>query len=143
MHVSNELDFGHLVNPESYDVSRTHPDMYQLFDNKIEWEQRYLHEDYAASFQEGYKPLMVMSALDMTWQTENAEFTLFIVKTDFKANIDHKYFLNSTSCFYNSLHIGLTYFMGSNNFEPNRIFLQQYSKHPTQLSLWYIFVLKL
>lgn len=66
MHVSNELDFGHLVNPESYDVSRTHPDMYQLFDNKIEWEQRYLHEDYAASFQEGYKPLMVMSALDMT-----------------------------------------------------------------------------
>ncbi|XP_063837610.1 procollagen-lysine,2-oxoglutarate 5-dioxygenase isoform X1 [Ostrinia nubilalis] len=58
MHVSNELDFGHLVNPESYDISRTHPDVYQLFDNKIEWEARYLHEDYATSLQEGNKPLM-------------------------------------------------------------------------------------
>lgn len=58
MHVSNVLDFGHLGNPESYDISRTYPDMYQLFDNKLEWEQRYLHEEYYNSFLEGQKPLM-------------------------------------------------------------------------------------
>ncbi|XP_073953493.1 procollagen lysyl hydroxylase isoform X2 [Choristoneura fumiferana] len=58
MHVSNELDFGHLVNPESYDISRTHPDVYQVFDNKLDWEKRYLHPDYASSFEEGKKPLM-------------------------------------------------------------------------------------
>ncbi|KAI5636432.1 procollagen-lysine,2-oxoglutarate 5-dioxygenase 2 [Phthorimaea operculella] len=58
MHVSNELDFGHLVNPETYDISRTHPDVYQVLDNKIEWENRYLHDQYALSFKEGYKPLM-------------------------------------------------------------------------------------
>lgn len=59
MHVSNEEHFGHLVNPESFDVSRTHPDMYQVIDNKIEWEQRYLNEDYAKNFDEHHKPLMV------------------------------------------------------------------------------------
>nr|XP_021187543.2 procollagen-lysine,2-oxoglutarate 5-dioxygenase isoform X1 [Helicoverpa armigera] len=58
MYVSNEMDFGHLVNPESYDISRTNPDMYQLFDNKMEWTTRYLHEDYHLNFDEGRKHLM-------------------------------------------------------------------------------------
>ncbi|KAL4717703.1 hypothetical protein ACJJTC_000852 [Scirpophaga incertulas] len=58
MHVSNEYDFGHLVNPENFDVTRTHPDMYQVLDNKIEWEQRYLGEDYKINFEEGRKHLM-------------------------------------------------------------------------------------
>lgn len=52
MHVSNELEFGHLVNPEHYDVSRTNPDVYQVSDNKIEWEKRYLHEEYSDNFAE-------------------------------------------------------------------------------------------
>ncbi|XP_063546470.1 procollagen-lysine,2-oxoglutarate 5-dioxygenase [Cydia strobilella] len=58
MHVSNELEFGHLVNPESFDTSRTHPDVYQVMDNKPDWEARYLHPDYAANFEEGTKPAM-------------------------------------------------------------------------------------
>ncbi|KAG6446513.1 procollagen-lysine,2-oxoglutarate 5-dioxygenase [Manduca sexta] len=58
MHVSNEHYFGHLVNPESYDVTRTNPDLYQLLDNKLEWDNRYLHEDYLKNFEEGQKPLM-------------------------------------------------------------------------------------
>ncbi|RVE46862.1 hypothetical protein evm_008507 [Chilo suppressalis] len=58
MHVSNEMDFGHLVNPENYDVSRTNPDVYSLFDNKLEWEARYLHENYSVNFEEGRKHLM-------------------------------------------------------------------------------------
>ncbi|KAM3968969.1 procollagen lysyl hydroxylase [Aphomia sociella] len=58
MHVSNELDFGHLVNPESYDISRTHPDVYQVRDNKIEWEKRYLNENYSLNFAPDKKHLM-------------------------------------------------------------------------------------
>lgn len=58
MHVSNEMEFGHLVNPESYDTSRTHPDMYQLMDNKMEWSTRYLHEDYHKNFDENNTPAM-------------------------------------------------------------------------------------
>lgn len=59
MYVNNEIDFGHLVNPETYDISRTNPDMYQLFENRMEWTTRYLHEDYHLSFDEDRKPLMV------------------------------------------------------------------------------------
>ncbi|KAL7305929.1 hypothetical protein TKK_0001404 [Trichogramma kaykai] len=57
MYVSNRLDFGHLVNPDSYNVSLTHPDMYQLFDNKLDWEKRYVHENYSKNFEADRAPL--------------------------------------------------------------------------------------
>ncbi|KAG5900593.1 hypothetical protein JTB14_017451 [Gonioctena quinquepunctata] len=49
IYVSNRVDFGHLVNPESFDITRTEPDMYQIFDNERDWEDRYIHEEYAES----------------------------------------------------------------------------------------------
>ncbi|XP_014366500.2 procollagen-lysine,2-oxoglutarate 5-dioxygenase isoform X1 [Papilio machaon] len=58
MYVSNEEELGHLVNHETFDVSRTHPDVYQVLDNKLEWESRYLHKDYLANFIDGQKPRM-------------------------------------------------------------------------------------
>lgn len=45
--VTNAHEFGHLVDPTSYNISRTHPDFYQLEDNMIDWEQKYLHENYS------------------------------------------------------------------------------------------------
>lgn len=47
LYVSNRIDFGHLVNPETFDVTRTEPEMYQIFDNEQDWEKRYIHQDYA------------------------------------------------------------------------------------------------
>ncbi|EEB15965.1 Procollagen-lysine,2-oxoglutarate 5-dioxygenase 3 precursor, putative [Pediculus humanus corporis] len=58
MYVSNRVDFGHLINPDTYDVTRTHPDFYQIFDNKWDWEQRYLHENYSENLNPETKPLM-------------------------------------------------------------------------------------
>lgn len=58
MHVSNEQDFGHLVNPDNFDLSRKHPDIYQVMDNKIEWEDRYLSPEYAENYAEGRKHSM-------------------------------------------------------------------------------------
>lgn len=66
MHVSNELEFGHLVNPDQFDVSRTNPDIYHVSDNKIEWDKRYLHEDYAENFVEGHEHLMVSTVCVIT-----------------------------------------------------------------------------
>ncbi|KAJ8667494.1 hypothetical protein QAD02_009157, partial [Eretmocerus hayati] len=57
MHVSNRLDFGHLVNPDNYNSSLTNPDLYQLFDNKVDWEKRYLHPDYHKSLDTDHTPL--------------------------------------------------------------------------------------
>ncbi|XP_041987730.1 procollagen-lysine,2-oxoglutarate 5-dioxygenase isoform X2 [Aricia agestis] len=58
MHVSNEFHYGHLVNPETFDISRTNPDIYQVFDNKLEWERRYLNPLYLENFEEGKKHAM-------------------------------------------------------------------------------------
>jgi hypothetical protein len=35
MYVSNLHDYGHLLNGDSYDASRVHGDMYQMFDNNL------------------------------------------------------------------------------------------------------------
>lgn len=59
MYVSNEKEFGHLVNSETFDVSRTNPDIYQVIDNKLDWEQRYLHPKYHEIFANKEKQLMV------------------------------------------------------------------------------------
>ncbi|CAH0716187.1 unnamed protein product, partial [Brenthis ino] len=53
MYVSNEKILGHLVNPETFDITRTNPDIYQVMENKIEWEDRYLSPEYDSNFVEG------------------------------------------------------------------------------------------
>lgn len=50
MYVNNRFDFGHLVNPDNYDITMTNPDLYQIFDNKLNWERRYIHENYSENF---------------------------------------------------------------------------------------------
>lgn len=50
MHVANELNYGHLVNPDTFNVKFTSPDFYQLFNNPYDWEKRYIHPDYHKLF---------------------------------------------------------------------------------------------
>ena len=59
MYVTNRLDFGHLVNPDNYDITLTHPDLYQIFDNKLDWEKRYIHENYSENFNPNRTPTQV------------------------------------------------------------------------------------
>lgn len=63
MYVSNRLDFGHLVNPDSYDITVTHPDLYQIIDNKLDWERRYIHENYSENFNSNQTPLQVKTLI--------------------------------------------------------------------------------
>lgn len=60
MYVSNEKILGHLVNPETFDTTRTNPDVYQVMENKVEWEDRYLSPEYASNFEEGRNHSMVI-----------------------------------------------------------------------------------
>ncbi|XP_012233365.2 procollagen-lysine,2-oxoglutarate 5-dioxygenase isoform X2 [Linepithema humile] len=57
MYVSNRLEFGHLVNPDTYDIRLTYPDMYQIMDNKLDWEKRYIHSNYSENFNPDKKPI--------------------------------------------------------------------------------------
>ncbi|XP_019873641.2 procollagen-lysine,2-oxoglutarate 5-dioxygenase isoform X2 [Aethina tumida] len=56
MYVSNRVDFGHLINAETYDITRAEPDMYQIFENEKDWEQRYIHPEYPENFNPENKP---------------------------------------------------------------------------------------
>ncbi|XP_077998009.1 procollagen-lysine,2-oxoglutarate 5-dioxygenase 1-like [Glandiceps talaboti] len=48
MYVINTVFFGRLLDNENFKVYMTqkHPDMYQIYDNRIDWEQKYIHPGY-------------------------------------------------------------------------------------------------
>lgn len=50
MYVTNRVDFGHLVNADTFDTSRINSEIYQIFDNRWDWEQRYIHDNYTKNF---------------------------------------------------------------------------------------------
>lgn len=47
LYVTNLEDFGHLVNSEPYETSHIHNDLYEIFNNQIEWQEKYIHENYS------------------------------------------------------------------------------------------------
>lgn len=52
MYVSNEIDFGHLVNSESYTTDHLHNDLYEIYTNKLDWERKYIHPNYSQALNE-------------------------------------------------------------------------------------------
>jgi len=46
MYVTNLHHFGHLKEVDTYTVNYKHNDMYQIFDNRLDWEDRYLHPQF-------------------------------------------------------------------------------------------------
>ncbi|XP_041842108.1 multifunctional procollagen lysine hydroxylase and glycosyltransferase LH3 isoform X2 [Melanotaenia boesemani] len=52
MFVSNRDEFGRLVASSSFNTSRLHPDMWQIFDNPVDWKEKYVHKNYSRIFEE-------------------------------------------------------------------------------------------
>ncbi|KAL6257508.1 hypothetical protein P5V15_011078 [Pogonomyrmex californicus] len=78
MYVSNRLEFGHLVDPDTYDIQLTYPDMYQIVDNKLDWERRYIHPNYSDNFNPDKKP--IQPCPDVYWfPIVNLRFTKELV----------------------------------------------------------------
>ncbi|CAO1438406.1 unnamed protein product [Diamesa hyperborea] len=46
MHACNLNNYGHLVNAEFFDVTKTRPDFYELFTNRFDWEKRFIRHEY-------------------------------------------------------------------------------------------------
>lgn len=59
MFVDNMDDFGHLVNADNFDTSHVNNELYQLFDNKWDFEQRYIHPNYSLQFNSNHTNLQV------------------------------------------------------------------------------------
>ncbi|KAI6647973.1 Procollagen-lysine,2-oxoglutarate 5-dioxygenase 3 [Oopsacas minuta] len=51
MYSDNQEEYGHLTDATNFDVTRRNPDMYMLYDNKLDWETVYLHENYSGNFE--------------------------------------------------------------------------------------------
>ncbi|XP_074654801.1 procollagen-lysine,2-oxoglutarate 5-dioxygenase 1-like [Tubulanus polymorphus] len=56
MYLMNMNSYGHLINNENYDLSPKHPDLYQIFDNRPEWEMKYIHSEHLNSLKDDYVP---------------------------------------------------------------------------------------
>jgi len=50
MYIDNQYTFGHLIDSETFDITLKNPEVYQLFENRYDWEQRYIHPDYMKNF---------------------------------------------------------------------------------------------
>ncbi|XP_076842261.1 multifunctional procollagen lysine hydroxylase and glycosyltransferase LH3-like [Brachyhypopomus gauderio] len=53
MFVSNRDEFGRLISTSGYNISRLHPDIWQIFNNPLDWREKYVHENYSQIFEEG------------------------------------------------------------------------------------------
>ncbi|XP_021950567.1 procollagen-lysine,2-oxoglutarate 5-dioxygenase 1 [Folsomia candida] len=47
MYVSNRVDWGHLVNSDNFETTHLYNELYQIFDNRWDWELRYLHPNWS------------------------------------------------------------------------------------------------
>ncbi|XP_062554119.1 procollagen-lysine,2-oxoglutarate 5-dioxygenase [Armigeres subalbatus] len=54
MYVINVEQYGHLIDTDYYDTTKTHPDFYQLFNNKYDWEKKYISPEYYKQLEKDY-----------------------------------------------------------------------------------------
>ncbi|XP_071146019.1 procollagen-lysine,2-oxoglutarate 5-dioxygenase 1-like isoform X2 [Mytilus edulis] len=53
MYVNNMKYRGHLVNTDDYNTTHLHSDMFQMFKNPLDWEKKYIHENYSVALKDG------------------------------------------------------------------------------------------
>ncbi|KAM7405452.1 hypothetical protein PAMP_012713 [Pampus punctatissimus] len=46
MYVTNMHTFGRILSTENYQTSHLHNDLWQIFENPVDWQERYIHENY-------------------------------------------------------------------------------------------------
>ncbi|XP_024120410.1 multifunctional procollagen lysine hydroxylase and glycosyltransferase LH3 isoform X2 [Oryzias melastigma] len=66
MFVSNRDEFGRLVASSNFNTSRLHPDLWQIFDNPLDWREKYIHENYSKIF-EDQKSFVEQPCPDVYW----------------------------------------------------------------------------
>lgn len=59
MHVSNRVDLGHLVNSDEFDTSKMYGELWEVFENRWDFEQRYIHSNYTHAVAENTTVEMV------------------------------------------------------------------------------------
>lgn len=50
MYATNLYIFGRLLETDNYKTDMLHNDLWEIFDNKVDWEEKYIHENYSQNF---------------------------------------------------------------------------------------------
>ncbi|CAF5152047.1 unnamed protein product, partial [Rotaria sp. Silwood1] len=51
IYLNNEINYGHLIDPDNFNISLILPELYEVFNNFKDWKDRYIHPDYYKSLQ--------------------------------------------------------------------------------------------
>ncbi|XP_068199821.1 procollagen-lysine,2-oxoglutarate 5-dioxygenase 2 isoform X2 [Antennarius striatus] len=54
MYITNRHDFGRLISTANYNISRYNNDLWQIFENPVDWKEKYIHPNYSRIFTEDY-----------------------------------------------------------------------------------------
>ncbi|XP_020626272.1 procollagen-lysine,2-oxoglutarate 5-dioxygenase 3-like [Orbicella faveolata] len=49
MYATNLYDFGRLLETDNYNTNHLHNDLWEIFDNRLDWEEKYIHENYSGN----------------------------------------------------------------------------------------------
>uniref|UniRef100_A0A7M4FA04 Procollagen-lysine,2-oxoglutarate 5-dioxygenase 1 n=1 Tax=Crocodylus porosus TaxID=8502 RepID=A0A7M4FA04_CROPO len=64
MFLTNRHSFGHILSLENYETTHLHNDLWQIFSNPEDWEEKYIHENYTAALK---GKLVEMPCPDVYW----------------------------------------------------------------------------
>ncbi|KAM8881299.1 procollagen-lysine,2-oxoglutarate 5-dioxygenase 2 isoform 2-T2 [Synchiropus picturatus] len=71
MYLTNRHEFGRLISTANYNTSHYNSDLWQIFENPVDWKEKYIHPNYSKIFTENY---MEEPCPDVFW------FPVFSVK---------------------------------------------------------------
>uniref|UniRef100_A0A3P9M636 Procollagen-lysine, 2-oxoglutarate 5-dioxygenase 2 n=1 Tax=Oryzias latipes TaxID=8090 RepID=A0A3P9M636_ORYLA len=54
MFITNRHDFGRLISTASYNTSHYNNDLWQIFENPVDWKEKYIHQNYTQIFTHNY-----------------------------------------------------------------------------------------
>uniref|UniRef100_A0A7N8XRW8 procollagen-lysine 5-dioxygenase n=1 Tax=Mastacembelus armatus TaxID=205130 RepID=A0A7N8XRW8_9TELE len=54
MYITNRHDFGRLISTANYNISHYNSDLWQIFENPVDWKEKYINQNYTRIFTENY-----------------------------------------------------------------------------------------
>ncbi|PWA18176.1 hypothetical protein CCH79_00004136 [Gambusia affinis] len=54
IYITNRHEFGRLISTANYNVSRYNNDLWQIFENPVDWKEKYIHPNYTQIFTENH-----------------------------------------------------------------------------------------
>ncbi|KAM9713305.1 procollagen-lysine,2-oxoglutarate 5-dioxygenase 2 isoform 2-T2 [Menidia menidia] len=54
MYLTNRYEFGRLISTANYNISHYNSDLWQIFENPVDWKEKYIHENYTRIFTDNY-----------------------------------------------------------------------------------------